>query len=260
MTPMKKTLRSFTAPLPVALAVLGSCVLYLASQTVADQKPDQNAASPRVITTVTPNEAQREDQVRPEFLQPLPINQKATATSLPIKPQDGETIVFLGNSLAARMEHYNYFETSLHQQFPKQQLTFRNMGFPGHTPAFRPEAGTDDPWAFPGAAKFRPDIKAHFGKGHYPSPDEWLTIIKAKTIVAFFGFNESFDGPEGVENFRNELSAFVDHTLSRSYERAETAPRLVVEDVCRRGPVSGYREACRISGPLLTNARMVPDV
>lgn len=225
---MKKTVLSFVLPLSALLLVTGSGLIFLASHSVAQQKAGEKNESLEVITTITPNEVQRQDQVRPEFLQPVPVKKKAAATSLPIKPQDGETIVFLGNSLAARMEHYNYFETSLHQQFPKQRLTFRNMGFPGHTPAFRPEAGTDDPWAFPGAAKYRPDIKAHFGKGHYPSPDEWLTIIKARTIVAFFGFNESFDGPEGVENFRNELRAFVDHTLSRSYERTETAPRLVL--------------------------------
>jgi len=230
---MNKLVYSLVSPLSVSLVAIGSCLIFLASHTaaeqkLAEQKSDQKTDSPAVITTVTPNEVQQKDQVRPEFLQPVPISKNAAATSLPFKPRDGETIVFLGNSLAARMEHYHFFESSLHQQFPKQQLTFRNMGFPGHTPAFRPEAGTDDPWAFPGAEKFRPEINAHLGIGHYPSPDEWLTIVKANTIVAFFGFNESFDGMDGLGNFKNELRAFVDHTLSRSYERADSAPRLVL--------------------------------
>jgi putative heme-binding domain-containing protein len=225
---MKKLLHSINSPVMFCSVAIGSCLILLASHTVADQKPREKSVTPDVITTVTPNETQRDDAVRPVFLQPVPVEKKPAPTSLPLKPRDGETIVFLGNSLAARMEHYNFFEASLHKQFASQQLTVRNMGFPGHTPAFRPEAGTDDPWAFPGAKKFRPDIKAHFGKGHYPSADEWLTIVKANTIVAFFGFNESFDGVEGLANFKNELSAFVDHTLSRSYERADTAPRLVL--------------------------------
>ena len=209
------------------LTALGLSALYM-PQGVSAADPDSGPdKTPKVITTIT-NEAEQKDRVRPEYLQPVALAGKAEPTSLPLKPRTGETIVFLGNSLAARMEHYNVFETSLHTQFGRKQITFRNMGFPGHTPAYRPEAGSEDPWAFPGADKFRPQIKAHYGIGHYPSPDEWLTIVKASTIVAFFGFNESFDGPEGVDNFRSEVGAFVDHTLSQSYERSESAPRLVL--------------------------------
>lgn len=196
----------------------------IADDANADVKP-----APDVITTVTETESQQTKQVRPEYRQPVPVTGAAPATTLPLTPQQGESIVFLGNTLAARMELFNAFETSLHQQFADKDLTFRNMGFPGHTPAFRPESGRPDPWAFPGAEKYRPEILGHFGEGHYPKPDEWLTIVKANTIVAFFGFNESFDGMEGVENFKNELRAFVDHTLSRSYsETADQPPRLVL--------------------------------
>ena len=115
------------------------------------------------------------------------------------------------------------------KRMPTKNSRFGNMGFPGHTPGFRPEAGRNEQWAFPEASKFHPEIKTHLGQGHYPSPDEWLTITKASTIVAFFGFNESFDGLAGVDNFKNELRAFVDHTLSRSYTRDDgKAPRLIL--------------------------------
>ena len=189
---------------------------------------DANSA-PEVITTLTDEQAQQRDKQRPKYLQPKPIDGKAPVTSLPIEPQQGETIVFIGNSLAERMDHHNFFESSLHQTFADKEITFRNMGFPGHTPAFRPEAGNGNPWAFPGAEKFHPELKTHLGQGHYPSPDEWLTIIKANTIVAFFGFNESYDGLKAVGNFKNELRAFVDHTLSRSYAHGDNkAPRLIL--------------------------------
>src|SRR5690606_35350158 len=40
---------------------------------------------------------------------------------------------------------------------------------------------------------------------------------------------ESFDGIDGIENFKNELRAFVDHTQSRSYQRhPDQPPRLVL--------------------------------
>ncbi len=51
--------------------------------------------------------------------------------------------------------------------------------------------------------------------------------IGADTILAFFGFNESFDGLAGLEKFSGELSAFVDHTLSQPYN-GRRAPRLVL--------------------------------
>ncbi len=199
------------------------------SLTMAGDGDSDPNAPPEVITTVTDAQTQQTKHLRPEYLQPLPLDSKPTATTLPLTPQQDETIVFLGNTLASRMELFNAFETALYKQFPDKDLTFRNMGFPGHTPAFRPESGRPDPWAFPGGEKFRPEIQAHLGEGHYPKPDEWLTIVRASTIVAFFGFNESFDGVDGVENFKNELRAFVDHTLSRSYEGyADKSPRLVL--------------------------------
>lgn len=71
------------------------------------------------------------------------------------------------------------------------------------------------------------ELSAHFGIGHYPSPDEWLFEVKADTILAFFGYNESFDGLARVDNFKAELAAFVDHTLSQAYN-GRTAPRLIL--------------------------------
>ncbi|MEL6104918.1 MAG: SGNH/GDSL hydrolase family protein, partial [Planctomycetota bacterium] len=209
-----------------ATYVLAFILALFAAPASADDN-DVELGPPDVITALTPEEAQRIDQQRPEYVQPSPV-EGHQPTALPLSPREGESLVFVGNALAARMEHFNHFETALHTQFSKQRLTFRNMGYPGHTPGYRPEAGNDDPWAFPGAKSFRPDIKGHLGIGHYPKPDEWLTIVKAGTIVAFFGFNESYDGLDGVDNFKNELAAFVDHTLSRSYERTQTAPRLVL--------------------------------
>jgi hypothetical protein len=184
---MKKIL---TAGLLLFAACGAMCVQY-GHQSLASDRDTDTSQAPKVITTITDEEAQQRDRLRPKYLQPLPVEGEPKSTSLPIKPRQGETIVFLGNSLAERMEHHNYFEATLQQTYPDKEITFRNMGFPGHTPAFRPEAGRNEPWAFPGAEKFRQEVKTHLGQGHYPAPDEWLTIVKASTIVAFFGFNES---------------------------------------------------------------------
>ena len=142
-------------------------------------------------------------------------------------PAPAERIVFLGNGLAERDVYYGRFESELHLRYPDAQLLVRNMGRPGDTPAFRPHPARISQWAFPGAEKFRPEFAQHNGKGFFPAPDQWLTHLKADTIVAFFGYNEAFDGAARVENFEAELDAFAQHTLSKAYN-GRHAPRLVL--------------------------------
>lgn len=149
-------------------------------------------------------------------------------TASPLPPPDrGETIVFIGNGLPERAQNFGRWETAFYQRFPESDLVIRNMGYQGDTPAFRPRPGQPDQWAFEGAARFRPEFEMHLGQGHYDKPDEWLKVVEADTIVAFFGFNESFDGPDRVDNFRAELAAFAKHTLEQQYN-GESAPKLVL--------------------------------
>jgi mono/diheme cytochrome c family protein/glucose/arabinose dehydrogenase len=142
-------------------------------------------------------------------------------------PAQGERIVFLGNGLAERDVHYSRLETELHLRYPGHALFVRNMGHVGDTPGFRPHPARKSQWAFPGAEKFHPDKTKHNGKGFFPTPDQWLTHLQADTIIAFFGYNESFDGPAGVANFEAELDAWVEHTLSKAYN-GKAAPRVVL--------------------------------
>jgi mono/diheme cytochrome c family protein/glucose/arabinose dehydrogenase len=158
------------------------------------------------------------------FLSPLAL---MIAHAEPIAPAAGERIVMIGNTLGERMITYADFETELHLRYPEHALTIRNLCVPGDTAAFRPRAGRGAAWAFAGAEKFRPEFRSHLGKGFEASPDEWLTLLEADTIVAFFGFNESFDGPEGVGKYEAELDAFVNHTLGQRYNGA-SPPRLIL--------------------------------
>jgi mono/diheme cytochrome c family protein/glucose/arabinose dehydrogenase len=143
------------------------------------------------------------------------------------EPAKNERIAMIGNGLGERMQYAGYFETELQIRYPEHRLTLRNLCYPGDTPAYRPRAGRPTPWAFPGGEKLRPELNQHRGEGHYPSEDEWLAICKPDTLLAFFGYNESFDGPAGVEKFRAELDAFVTHTLAQRYN-GSSAPKLVL--------------------------------
>ena len=64
-------------------------------------------------------------------------------------------------------------------------------------------------------------------QGVYESPDEWNTRHKADIIIAFFGFNELFQGKQGLENYKAEFDAFIKHTLSQKYNGI-TAPQLAI--------------------------------
>ncbi|MDP5060468.1 MAG: c-type cytochrome [Maribacter sp.] len=145
---------------------------------------------------------------------------------LQIKPHT--TIAFIGNNLGSRMLNYGSLETELQLRYPNDSLIIRNMCDGGDTPGFRPHSGRVSPWAFPGAEKFQTELAQNSGsEGVFETPDEWLSRLETDIILAFFGYNESFEGISGVENYKLELDAFIKHTLKQKYNGV-TAPQLVI--------------------------------
>lgn len=153
----------------------------------------------------------------------------------PIELEKDSRIVLIGNGLGSRMMQFGLFETNLHLQHPEKNLFIRNMCDEGDTPGFRPHSARPSPWAFPGAEKFHPPLSTakdtwgsgHTGSGSMPTPDEWLADLKPDILIAFFGYNESFDGKPGLENFEGELRGFIRHTRSRKYN-GSSAPTLAL--------------------------------
>ena len=132
----------------------------------------------------------------------------------------GGGIVSVGKCLGEREPGDSRIGTGLQLRSPGRELFFRHMGHVGDTPGFRPHPARVSQWAFPGADKFHPELNTHYGKGFFSTPDQWLTHLKADTIVAFFGYNESFDGPSRVANFEAELDAWVQPTPSKADNRS----------------------------------------
>ncbi|MBT8182049.1 MAG: dehydrogenase, partial [Eudoraea sp.] len=140
----------------------------------------------------------------------------------------GTNIVLIGNNLGSRMMNFGHFETELQLRYPDSLLTIRNMCDGGNTPGFRPHSSRNSPWAFPGAEKFQTELGEPSGSiGHFETEDEWLGRLRADIIIAFFGYNESFQGKEGLENYKAELHAFIQHTLNQKYN-GETSPQLAL--------------------------------
>ena len=184
-----------------------------AAKPASDQKRPEKAGKPTVGA--------------PHALTAEPPAASAKRSQAVAPPSKGERIVLIGNGLAERDIYYHRIETELALRYPLQELFVRNMGRVGDTPGFRPHPSRTSQWAFPGAEKFNPDKLIHKGKGFYPTPDQWLTHLQADTIVGFFGYNESFDGPGKVANFEAELDAWVQYSLSKAYN-GKAAPRIVL--------------------------------
>ncbi|MEO6239113.1 MAG: PVC-type heme-binding CxxCH protein [Vicinamibacterales bacterium] len=138
----------------------------------------------------------------------------------PFLIHEKDHIAIIGNTLAERMQYDGWLETMVHARFPKHQLVFRNLGFSGD------------------------DITTRLRSKNFGTPDEWLrghaapiggyqdnrldgANTKADVIFAFFGYNESYAGQDGLAAFQQQLGDWITHTLEQKYN-GKSAPRLVV--------------------------------
>jgi lysophospholipase L1-like esterase len=124
----------------------------------------------------------------------LAPNGRAQSPSLELRK--GDHIVFVGNTMAERLQQFNYFETMLMVRFPDLDLVVRNLGWSGDTITLQPR-----PLNFGDAAKHLKDQKAD-------------------VIFAFFGLNESFDGEAGLPAFEKNLDAYL-----ASHQQAQYSDR-----------------------------------
>jgi putative heme-binding domain-containing protein len=157
-------------------------------------------------------------------------------STLPLEFIAGERIALVGNSTAERMNLFGHFETLLHERFPDQKLVVRNFARPADEVGIRQRA-TD-----------------------YTKLDDPLAAFGADTYLVFFGFNESFAGPEGVAKFKADYGKFLDE-LAATYPRDDTKapPRVVLvspiavepadaplpDAAARNAILAGYRDAVR---------------
>ena len=127
----------------------------------------------------------------------------ATANAAEFELKPGDRICLVGNELGERMQHHNHCEALLHQTYPELDLTVRNLCFPGDEPAERIRS-------------------LDFG-----DPDSHLTHSQADVILFFFGFNESFDGDDGISEFAQQIEKLVRDTQGKKYN-GKTTPRIAL--------------------------------
>lgn len=129
----------------------------------------------------------------------LPLASRAAGLEL----QPGDHISIIGNTLADRMQHDGWLETTLQSRLPQHQFVVRNLGFSGD------------------------ELNLRLRSAGFGSPDEWLSRNKTDVILAFFGYGESFADQAGLESFKRDLTNFIEHTRNQQYN-GRSAPRLVI--------------------------------
>jgi glucose/arabinose dehydrogenase/azurin len=117
--------------------------------------------------------------------------------------QPGDNVALVGGALADRMQHSGYFETLVHERFADNKLVFRNLAAAGD------------------------EVVTRHRSENFGSPDDWLGRVQADVILAFFGYNESFQGADALPKFRTDLDTWVKHVRAGNYS-GKGSPRVVL--------------------------------
>ncbi|MDP1588100.1 MAG: SGNH/GDSL hydrolase family protein, partial [Prosthecobacter sp.] len=117
--------------------------------------------------------------------------------------KQGDSIAILGNALPDRSQHFGWLETLITQANADKDLTFRNLSFSGD------------------------EVQTWHRIDNFGTRDEWLAKVKADVIFAFYGYNESFKGYEGIEEFKKNLAKFIDDAKAQNYS-SKGALRIVL--------------------------------
>ena len=131
----------------------------------------------------------------------------------------GDHVAIVGSGLADRQQHHGWLEALIHKANPEAQLTFRNLGFAADEINLHPRSADVPPTEYFLSMK----------KGDSPAKHNPGIIYKAGTdfgadvIFAYWGFNESFRGPAGLEQFKSNLGAYLEAQLSVKYNGKEAA-------------------------------------
>ena len=115
--------------------------------------------------------------------QRLRHNRLGPPSHLAFNPND--VVAIYGNGLADRMQHDPWVETVLQSQLKGMNVSFRNMSFSGDMVNKRPR-----------------------NQG-FTNDEEYLQHVAPDVVFSFYGYNESFAGPDGADAYRAELVKLV---------------------------------------------------
>jgi glucose/arabinose dehydrogenase len=164
------------------------------------------------------------------------VGASAQSSAPLLELKQGDHICIIGNTLAERLQHDGWLETYLHAKFPEHGLVIRNLGYAGdeingfRDPNVRMRSmsfGSQDEWLTGSAPCPQPQKLSPRDQGKVRENRFELTNTKADVILAFYGYGESWAGEAGLPAFKQNVEAFIKHTLAQKYN-GKSAPKLVL--------------------------------
>src|SRR6266404_1910129 len=120
---------------------------------------------------------------------------RSEATPLPeFTFHDGDRVVLLGDTFIEREQVYGYFEERLTVEYPRLNLTFRNLGWSADTPKGESRASFD--FDKPGKA--------------FEKLKDQLAALQPNVVILGYGMANSFDGEKGLPSFKADMSRLMD--------------------------------------------------
>lgn len=151
---------------------------------------------------------------------PRPSDADPLTTTLPLRLNSGDRIALIGNTLFERSQWFGNFESMLHQRFPDHNLIVRHLAWSADAVDIEPRP-----------ANFADTI-------------QHLTHEKVDVVFVAYGFNESFAGKQGLDEFREALAARIAELKSKAFNGRSAAKIILVSPVANEN-VEGVDAADR---------------
>lgn len=119
----------------------------------------------------------------------------------PIQP--GDRVAIVGNTFADQLRTHGYLETLLLLRSSENPVSIRNLGWGGDMLS----------------ARDRPT--------NFPSEESTLAAHKTDVIIACFGMGESFDGRQGLHDFKSQLHSLIASHAGKKYN-GQSEVRLIL--------------------------------
>ena len=123
-----------------------------------------------------------------------PAAAPAAPAPMPLELKEGDRVVFLGDTLIEREQLYGYLEQRLTTRYPGRNVTFRNLGWSGDTPAGESRASFDFDKPGKGLAQIQEQIK----------------MLQPTVVIFGYGMASSFNGVGGVLDFQHQMNQLAD--------------------------------------------------
>ncbi len=175
----------------------------------------------------------------------LPFAAPAAEPAAPFALKDGDRVVFLGDTLVEQEQFHGWIELMLTSRFAGRDVTFRNLGWSGDTPA--------------GDSRFGLSL---LQAGREPADEGWKNLVKqieeAKPTVVFLGYGmaSSFDGDTGLTRFKADYRRLLD-----VIERTSPGVRLVfLSPIAHENLGAPWPNPAPHNGHLAAYARVVGEL